>query len=96
MPNVSGIGPAGEVLQADERDAASAHHELPRVGTAHTHHQVAIGRTVDLEHVLRARHRLLGEPYDVDVQRERAQIVVVGAERRVTISSACGPSGSST
>ena len=73
---------AGEVLEADERHAPPAHHELARVRGAHADHEVEVHRAVGVSEVERALHRLLGDRHDIDVLEQPLQIRAVGVKRR--------------
>ena len=83
QPHAVGFGVhlSGEVLDADEGDPAAVHHQLAGIRRAHPHHEDAIGRAIDPEHLLRARQRLLGEPGHVHPIEQREEIAPVGTER---------------
>ena len=76
------VRPAGEVLQADERNAAASDDELAGVRGAHADHQVQIDRTIGLEHFSRAPQRLFGHGDHVDVRERAPEIGAVGVQRR--------------
>ena len=77
-----GIDPAGEVLGADEGDAAAAHHQLARIGAAHADHQIAVGGPVDTEHLVSPARRFLHELDQVGGSEQRGEVAPIGAERR--------------
>jgi len=60
-----GIGPPGEMLQADEDRTPPTDHEFPRVCGTHAHHQVHIGGTVYLKQVLRLGDGVFHNAFDV-------------------------------
>ncbi len=74
------IRPTGEVLETDEGDPSSAHHQLPSVRAADAHHEVYIERSVDREQVFAPARRLLGNAGDVDSVHQRPQIPAVGLD----------------
>src|SRR5213596_3666668 len=62
------VRPAREVLEAQECDAPSAHHQLAGVRRAHADHQVEVHGTVRLEPLERALQRVLRDRHDVDIR----------------------------
>ncbi len=75
------IGVAREVLQAHERGAASADHQLPGVGRTHAHHHIEIDRTIGLEHILGARQGFVGDAADIDVLQQAEEVAAVRPQR---------------
>ena len=71
-----------KMLEADERHAPPAHHELARVRGAHADHEVEVHRAIGVREVERALQRLLGDRHDVHVFEQAPQVRAVGVERR--------------
>src|SRR5437588_6025499 len=76
------VRPAGEVLEAQECDAASTHHQLAGVGRAHADHQIEVHGAVRLEPVERTLQRVLRDRDDVHIREQPFQIRTVRPQRR--------------
>ena len=70
------------MLEAHERKAASADHELARIRGTDADHEIQIDRTVRLEQLGRAAQALFGDRDDIDVLEQSLEIGAVGAQRR--------------
>ena len=69
------------MLQADERDAAPPHDQLPGVRCAHADHEVQVNRAVGLEQLGRAAQCLFGDGDDIHILEQALEIGAVGAQR---------------
>src|SRR3989449_3209078 len=72
---------AGEVLEADERDAAPAHDQLAGIRRADADHQVEVQGAVGLQHFSGASQRLFGDGHDVHVLEQPLEIGTIGTQR---------------
>ena len=70
------------MFEAQERDAASPHHQFAGVRRAHADHQVEVHRTVRLEPVERPLQRVLRDRYDIDIREQSFQVRSVRPQRR--------------
>jgi len=75
------VRPARKVFEADEGDTSASDDQLAGVGTADPNHQVDVERMIDLEHVLAASDRLVGERGDVHVRNQRVQVPTIREHR---------------
>ncbi len=70
------------MLDADDRDAASVHHQLARVGGPDAHHQADIEVEIGRQHGGRRIQGVLGDLLEVHGLDQAHEVAAVGGERR--------------